>query len=312
MVLFAGLVALCAAGACQSGSKAKAKAEDAAALVAAPADDPWAPKTAQVPVIEKPLLWAATRDGTTTYLFGTIHVGVNADTQLPAWLKAKVDGARAFAMEANLSEPGLLGAFNRTDGGSLRLDLGPEAWAKLEGVVGADMARGVDKLKPIAAMTMLEASFLPQTSAMDPALEGRAARAGKPIVYFESALRQLEIVDPLITAADVKAFLDNLEYAKGKLIELRDAYLAGDAETLGKQFEDTTLWVAAGRDLAQFPGFVKALLENRNAAWIPQIEKLHAEGGGFVAVGAGHLAGPGNVLDMLRARGFTITRVTGP
>lgn len=305
-------VLLALVGACKGEGKKSAPVAGDTAAATAPGDDPWAPKVEKEPLIERPLVWSADKDGKTTYLFGTIHAGFNADTQLPAWLKAKLDGAPTFAMEANLAEPGLLGAFKRTDGGSLRLDLGPEAWAKLEGVIGADMARAVDTMKPIAVMTMLEATFLPKTMPMDSALEARAKDKGKRIVYFESALRQLEIVDPFIAAADVKAFLDQLEYAKGKLGELRTAYLAGDADTIGKQFDDSTLWVAAGRDVALFPAFVKALLEDRNATWIPQIEQLHAEGGGFVAVGAGHLVGPGNVLDMLRAKGFTITRVTGP
>lgn len=315
VALVVSLVALVAIGACKDASPRSQPAPTAGSATAAGAgtgDDPWAPKIVAAPAIERPMLWAATKDGTTTYLFGTIHVGFNADTQLPAWLKAKLDGARAFAMEANLAEPGLIGMMARTDGGSLRLDLGPEAWAKLEAVIGADMARGVDKMKPIAAMTMLEASFLPKTTGMDTALEARAAAAKKPIIYFESAKRQLEIVDAFIGARDVKAFLDQLDYAKAKIGELRDAYQAGDGEVLGKQFGDDTLWKAAGRDPAQFPAFVKALLEDRNATWIPQIEKLHAEGGAFVAVGAGHLVGPGNVLDMLAARGFTISRVTGP
>ena len=52
------------------------------------------------------------------------------------------------------------------------------------------------------------------------------------------------------------------------------------------------------------------ILGKRNRAWVPQIEQLHADGGAFVAVGAGHLVGPANVVDLLAERGFTVTRVT--
>lgn len=279
---------------------------------AAGKDDPWARTGPAAPILERPLFWAATKDGHTTYLLGTIHLGINADAQLPAWLKAKLDGARAFAMEADVSDPRLLSSFQRTDGGSLRLDLGPEHWATFEAIVGADLARGLDKMKPLAAITVLSTKFLPTTLPMDSVLETRAKNANKPIVYLEDGMRQLEIVEPFMTGADIKAFLDNLEYAKTQSDEMLAAYQRGDEVALGKQFDDQTLWVAAGRDPAQFGGFLDALLAGRNATWIPKIEELHGAGGGFVAVGAGHLVGPKNVLGMLAARGFTITRVTGP
>ena len=54
---------------------------------------------------------------------------------------------------------------------------------------------------------------------------------------------------------------------------------------------------------------MKELLLDRNASWIEPIEKLHARGGGFVAVGAMHLIGKRSVLDLLAQRGFTIKRL---
>ncbi|HVV85002.1 MAG TPA: TraB/GumN family protein [Kofleriaceae bacterium] len=311
--LAVALATLWALAGCKHESSKPPPASGSAATTGpqATGPDPWASKTPAAPLIERPLMWAATKDGHTTYLLGTLHLGINADTQLPAWVKQKLDDARVFAMEADVHDPGLLSALKRTDGGSLRLELGPDYWKKLEDVLGADLANGFDKLKPFAVMSMLEAHFLPTTLPMDAVLEARAKEKGKPVIYFESALRQLEIVEPFMTAPDVKAYLDKLDYAKAQSAEMLDAYQRGDDATLGKQFEDQTLWIAAGRDPAQFDGFVKALLANRNETWIPQLEKINDEGGGFVAVGAGHLVGPGNVLGMLAARGFTVTRVTG-
>jgi uncharacterized protein YbaP (TraB family) len=48
----------------------------------------------------------------------------------------------------------------------------------------------------------------------------------------------------------------------------------------------------------------------RNRSWIPALEKAHAAGGAFVAVGALHLVGEGSVVELLRARGFTVERAT--
>src|SRR5438094_858813 len=52
------------------------------------------------------------------------------------------------------------------------------------------------------------------------------------------------------------------------------------------------------------------MLYARNASWIEPIEKLHAAGGGFIAVGAMHLVGKRSVLDLLRQRGYKVTRLT--
>jgi uncharacterized protein YbaP (TraB family) len=51
----------------------------------------------------------------------------------------------------------------------------------------------------------------------------------------------------------------------------------------------------------------EAILVRRNARWVPQIEAmLDRPGQIFIAVGAGHLAGPDSVITMLRQRGHTV------
>ena len=56
--------------------------------------------------------------------------------------------------------------------------------------------------------------------------------------------------------------------------------------------------------------FERALLTGRNARWSGWIAGRMAKPGKvFVAVGAGHLAGPQSVMAMLRARGFRVARV---
>jgi uncharacterized protein YbaP (TraB family) len=52
------------------------------------------------------------------------------------------------------------------------------------------------------------------------------------------------------------------------------------------------------------------LLYKRNASWIEPIEKAHAEGPLFVAVGAMHAIGPKSVLELLEKKGYKVTRIT--
>src|SRR5262249_48468112 len=66
----------------------------------------------------RPLLWAAEKAGNTTYLLGTIHLGIDAETRLPAGVWQKLDGAKSFAMETDLRDPAVANLPKR-DAGTL-------------------------------------------------------------------------------------------------------------------------------------------------------------------------------------------------
>jgi uncharacterized protein len=59
-----------------------------------------------------------------------------------------------------------------------------------------------------------------------------------------------------------------------------------------------------------FPELRKALLYDRHVKWLPQIERMMADGKTHVViVGAAHLTGKDSVIDMLRTKGI---KVEGP
>ena len=318
-VLVASLVL--AFTACKQSTPAPGGGSGTAAAAGTGAD-PWdkpgsggGEKPAAAGAIRKPFLYAVAhpdQPGVTSYLFGTMHIGIDAEAQLPPWVWQKLDASKAFAMEADVSDPGLIRSLQRQDGSTLEAELGPAHWKQLKDVIGAQLADGMNHMKPFAVMTVLATKDLPVTPPMDQAMWLRAKKADKPIVFLETALRQLEIIDPFMTAADIKAYLDKLDYAKGQTRSMIDAYRAGDDKALASMFTDQTLWVAAGREPATFDAYVDAILGQRNATWIEKIEAMHKDGGGFVAVGAGHLVGPRSVIELLQQRGYQVARVTAP
>jgi uncharacterized protein YbaP (TraB family) len=63
-------------------------------------------------------------------------------------------------------------------------------------------------------------------------------------------------------------------------------------------------------DLSGSPALKDALLDRRNANWSRWIEQRLAKPGSvFMAVGAGHLAGPGSVVSLLQRGGYKVRRV---
>ena len=85
---------------------------DAGSAAAAP--DPWQQQTAKKDPLKKMFFWAAEKDGKTSYLLGTMHMGVEAETRLPQIVWDKLDAAPTFAMEADISDPNLAATMMRT------------------------------------------------------------------------------------------------------------------------------------------------------------------------------------------------------
>jgi uncharacterized protein YbaP (TraB family) len=79
------------------------------------------------------------------------------------------------------------------------------------------------------------------------------------------------------------------------------AWSSGDAEALAALMNE---------DTAQDRTLYDAIFTNRNANWARWIqERMSRPGTVFMAVGAGHLAGPGSVQDQLRALNIASERV---
>jgi uncharacterized protein len=155
---------------------------------------------------------------------------------------------------------------------------------------------------------------LPMTGiGMDTALLARAQQKGKPVVYLEAASKQAKLLDKWMDLRALKLMIDTadkgLEMTKGMMA----AYIAGDdqkilALTNSQKAEALT----HGYTEVEFEQQSADMLYDRNASWIDAIEAMHAKGSGFVAVGALHLIGKKSVLEMLAAKGYTVTRVAAP
>lgn len=62
--------------------------------------------------------------------------------------------------------------------------------------------------------------------------------------------------------------------------------------------------------LKEFPDVYKSLLTDRNADWLPKIEKhLQGEHDVMVVVGAGHLVGKDSLIALLRKKGYAIRQL---
>src|SRR5207244_1663684 len=109
-------------------------------------------------------------------------------------------------------------------------------------------------------------------------------------------------ISPISKVATLEDLEEELTGPKSHQKDISDdAYLQGDLAAYEKYIQD---------EMATHRDFEKALLTDRNQAWLSKFKKLHSRAGvHFFAVGAAHLAGEQGLLKLLAQKGFIINRI---
>jgi uncharacterized protein len=303
-------LALIVAGACKKEEKPAGAGTGSAA--AAPIDAAALPTPDPASLLARPYLWEVAKDGKKISLFGTMHLGVDAEKSLPTYVWARLDAARTFVMEADATDPGLIATVLRKDGTTLDQELGPAHWTKFEELVGKDAAESYKRLKSSSATVLVTVQGLPMTLPMDLVLAARARSAGKKVQYLEEARMQQALLDKWMDTKALKAMLDDVAKVRENNVALLAAYRGGDEAALIAVLDDKDQWKDLGLDDKAAAAAMDELLYARNRAWIAPLEALFAEGSAFVGVGVAHLVGPQSVIELLEKKGYQVTRVTGP
>ena len=266
-----------------------------------------------------PALWVAHGPHATVYLFGSVRLlRAGTDWQGSAlrrayekatecWFEVAVPDDSATAR----LQDGLIGFDFKHKISAL---LPAEEYARLEAVVQrakttADM-EVLEMMRPwVVALTLEEALRLNPgyTLALGPvAVLRRQAKAdGKTVEGFEPIGMQLHLLAdlPQDLAAQLLNFtLDNIEASPMMLDNVVRDWLAGDFEATAAMIE--------GKMQTNAPMLYKLIVSDRSMRFAEAIEKLLTGNKTvFVTIGAAHLAGSGNVQELLQQRGFTVERV---
>ncbi|MNE38020.1 TraB family protein [compost metagenome] len=140
---------------------------------------------------------------------------------------------------------------------------------------------------------------------VDKTLMDRARAEGKTLHGFETADIQVRLIAGMSEEAQV-AYLNHYVRHGDDVVANLDqtvaAWLQGDAAEVGRLNRLST------RDVHE--DIHRAALIVRNADWTDQIDTMiKGSGTAFVAVGVAHLADQDSVIDMLKARGYTVERL---
>jgi uncharacterized protein len=253
--------------------------------------------------------------GATVYLLGSVHLLSPEAGKLPPAVDSAFAQSKVVAFETSLDTvqmraQELLSRARLASGSTLRSTLSPVGAAKADSILrgyGVTLDQ-VGQFKPwfvsmlLSQLVMQKANFQAQYG-VDMQLNARAKAANKPVVGLEAVDFQFGLFDS-ISPADQEKMLTMAEgpdSSMKQLMRIKDAWLQGNVAQL-----DSIL----NSKMGDAPDLFAKVVTDRNKNWIPKIEELlKGSQDALVVVGAAHLVGKLGVVELLKAKGYTVEQL---
>lgn len=270
-------------------------------------------KTAPSADSSKALLFEISGHGLTkpSYIYGTFHILCPADIMPMEKFTPYIDRSDQVIMEIDMDDPAEMGAMAKgaaiNDGRTIKDVLNAEQYAKVDEMFKNTVGSSVEPLK------MLKPAILGVLVLTSPKMLGCSPLASYEMNFVKMAAEKKKPIIGLETVAFQSKALDStpLEKQANSLVEIsKDPQKATEGlkrlMLVYKEQDADKLRSAALEQEKTDPEFNKAIIDDRNADWIPKIESLIKEKPSFIAVGGGHLGGEPGVIRLLRSRGYTV------
>ena len=259
------------------------------------------------PAVTGPFFFELTKDGKTSHILGTRHIGVGL-AKFPPIVGTTLDQASLAVFEiapddmtngTHVDEP-------------LKKELGPKDWAHYEELVGKETAARLETGQADSAALMMLVIYEDISNTLESQLQKRAGGHHIKMTGLETSEFQDGVLAKLLDLRMLKATIeqtkDRAEIKKDSLDDLKE-YCAGTDDSPGMDEESRGKMLKAGYTKQELDAQDEILVFKRNADWIPKLSKLFAQDKVFVAVGADHLIGPRGVIELMKAQGFAVTRI---
>lgn len=268
-------------------------------------------------------LWEVRKGKQTAWLFGTIHVGRPEFYPLPPSRLGLLKRADAIVLEADVSDSARAIAATQkyaqypegTPGLETRLT--PELRQRVESLLSRNQLDPAPmmRMKPwmlanvLALFEAAQAGYVPALS-VEAYLLRLAKTDNKPILEFEGIEQQFELYEKAPWATQI-SFLEEAvkavesRGARRELNRIVQAWETADRGSLERLLAEMRAQSSVGSRFT-----VDTILLGRHPQMVRRIETMMAGGKSYVfAVGALHLVGPQGLVELLRARGYTLTEL---
>jgi uncharacterized protein YbaP (TraB family) len=252
--------------------------------------------------IQIPYLFAAKRLDKTSFIFGTIHLGVRA-SELPDFVKEAIESRPFFASEMGVEK------------GPTRYKTGfnvARNWSRLSKRT-KDEILSIEYFNHDWESTILFVNSMPY-EALGMAVATLACRSG-PELSRGFKLLDHELTDLAVKRGRPISRLDRDELLIAQTQEslpkfdIEEMFSTKTVASIREDFKRVVLEYGTG-DLQYAQNDESEVMKKRNESWIPSIESLHEQGGVAVVVGANHLGGKHGILTLLARAGFEIRQIT--
>jgi len=253
-----------------------------------------------------PFLWnLKSKNGSTSYLFGTMHISEGRDIDKLRLVKDKIDECDYFATEMDLGKRSLMDTNTFHLDAPLSTKMNPRHYQRCQKILlkSFDIDLNViGTLKPLIITNMVAEVVLGKTGCigLDQYLYNYASEADKELGGVEKVSEQGEIMDQIPLDYQIKALrgiAKNPKTFRRSILSMNQLYRQGNLKQLHKK---------AKRSLGKMR---KTLLYDRNEIMAERIAKKISEQSSFIAIGAGHLSGGKGVLRLLKKSGIQLSRV---
>lgn len=272
------------------------------------------------------MLWEISGNGLadTSHLYGTMHVQDKRVFDFNPNVLPAFDSASILALELNMDSVNPLRVMGSMlmDSSIIIADLLSEkdysvVKAYIEDSLGMPIML-MEHLQPLFISSLIEARSL--NAEMGEALDMYFFKRGKKqemrIVGLENADEQINAFNSISyrdQATGLLMAIESIGKDNGEMSteQLLNAYLAGDLDKLvdlAKQEEESPSEKKKdAKDTSEADEtFEKVFLVDRNVKMADRLIPLIRNHSVFVGVGAAHLPGPDGIIELLRAKGYTV------
>jgi uncharacterized protein len=258
------------------------------------------------------LLWKLSGNGLKqpSYLFGTLHIICQADYLWTDAMDKALKSSGKVAMEMDMDDPTLQtqisAGMTLSAGKTLKGFYSAQDYNKLDSFatknnIPLQMLQG---FKPFTLMSLVYYKVVPCTipSSYEGNIADIAHTQHKEIVGLESVSDQIAAIESMNEDSTAKSVLDMLENLDSFKIQYGQMLALYKKQALPELYKLIL-------ESPDYKDDLNTLLFDRNAKWVPEIEKLAKTQSTFIAVGAGHLWGDKGVIALLKKKGYTVSPV---
>ncbi|ROS02056.1 hypothetical protein EDC56_2506 [Sinobacterium caligoides] len=265
-------------------------------------------------------VWKVSKGQEYFYVGGTVHLLTAADHPLPKEFYRAYRDTDKLVMETDIAatqqlafQAQLMMAMSYTDERVLASELSPEVYARLTDFMAARKLplAGFAKFRPWGlslAITMLEYQRLGMVpnQGVDFSFSSLARADHKTMTSLETPQQQLQALssmDKIDPNTMIDYTLRDLKSLPEFIQQMKSSWRSGDLEALASNHVVTQM-------KNEFPEIYRALITERNNAWMRQIPTLLSDGKRpLILVGALHLVGQEGLLKQLQAQGFQVEQL---